>query len=733
MGWQILGADGVTVVSADAEPQALRTILYGSNGLPLLRDQDIAANADKETFGAAIVAHRSTEVTVDWSQTAAINGVGLTVSGGGSSSQANGQFQIISGTAVTASAFAQSVQKARYQPGREIYAMFTSAFTAPTSASSNQRAGIYDVNNGFWVGYEGTTFGITKRNATVNTTVLQASFNVDTLLGTAGSLFTSGGVAVAIDPTKLNVYRIRFGWLGGAPIAFQVMSPDGNWVTFHRILAPNSSTTPSIQNPTLPITMEVNKTTADATSLIIYTSSWESGSAGSNSMVGGSAIAVSGSVAGTPAMGLDGGQIARVIRVGEYGTQRTTSEVLLWHDAFESATINAFWTQSLTTMTAVQTTGVLTLNNSAITTLNTDAIITSLRQFPKYPRQPLYSRFRANITANVAANHTLVELGFGAPSGVTAIVNNGAFFRWTAAGNLVAVVSYNGTETISGTLITQGQATFSTSSYYYYDIVIDDDFAHFIVSDSNGVPLVDTQVSFPVGTPFTLATSHVPSFARVYVDSTGGGTAVQLKISGHTVQLIDGLNNLSWPEQSALVMRSGLINPTTYAATPSAMVAAPATLTPANATTGYATLGGEYAFAGIAALETGAPIFSFQVPTPYSLVLKGIQIPAPMVTTAMSLTGVPFLEWFVCINATTNLLSTGGGMRMPLGIQHTTTIAPAIGTAWTQTGTGVWAPKTPLVVLPGLWIHIGFKWLVTSAAGTPGLNRGTVSVDSYFM
>jgi hypothetical protein len=744
MGIQIAGFTVANLAEIEAStanagiavpaPRALRVMLYDANGarVPVGYDQNSAA--DRETFGAAVVGHRATEVTVDWTQAAAVNAVGVTVSGGGSSAQANGQFQLISGAAVTAAALAQSVQKARYQPGREIYATFTAAFTTPTSASSNQRAGIYDTNNGFWVGYEGVGFGITKRNLKVNVNTPQAAFNVDTLLGATGSQFTSGGAPVALDPTKLNVYRIRYGWLGGATITFQVMAPDGNWVTFHRILAPNTSSTPSIANPTLPLTFEVNKTAADATSLVLSTSSWDAGIVGSNSAVSQSAVSPSGSVAGTPILGLDGGQIIRTVRVGEHGTQRTTSEILLWHDAFEGATINGFWVQSLTTMTVAQATGVLTLNNGAITTLNTDAILTSQRQFPKYPRQPLYCRFRALLTANVAANHTLAEMGLGAPVGVTAVVANGAFFRWTAAGNLVGVVSYNGTETVSPTLIAQGQSSFSTASYYYYDIILDDDFARFIVADSNGIPLVDTQVSIALASAMTTAVSHLPSFARVYVDAVGGGTAVQLKLSAHTVQLDDAAVNKSWDEQLSAAMRHASINPTTYAQTGSSMTAAAATETPSNTAGVYNVLGGDFAVALTAtAAEAPLSVFGFQIPSPYTFYLLGLIFSDLFVTTAIAVTGIPILEWFIIANCATGNISTGGGQRFPIGLNHLYSSATqAAGLFVATQGNRVWTPKVPVTCLPGTFLHIGYKVFVTSAAGTPGVTRGSVFVDGKF-
>jgi len=447
-------------------------------------------------------------------------------------------------------------------------------------------------------------------------------------------------------------------------------------------------------------------------------------------------------ISGIPMMGLDGDSVLRIARSGAFGTLRSTSEITLWHDAFEGSTINGFWTQSLTTMTAVQATGILTLNNSAITTLNTDAIITSQRQFPKYPRNPLFARFRANLSAN-PVGHTLAEMGFGAPSGVTAIISNGAFFRFTAAGDLVAVTSYGGTENVSSILLAQG--LISTTSYYYFDVVVDDDFARFIVADSNGTPVVETTLRIPVQTPYTFAVSHTPSFARVYVDATGGGTAVQLKIASHTVQMQDNMFEKSWDDQQSSQMRQASINPTTFAQTGSSMTAAPATQTPSNTVGGYNALGGDYANALTStAAEAPLSVFAFQIPSPYSFYLKGLIFSLPVVTTAIAVTGLPFIEWFVIANCASGNISTGGGQRFPVGINHYyTSITQAAGVtlnlgggvtagAGTAGGPVSWSAKVPILCLPGTFLHIGYKVFVTSATATPGVTRGSVFVDGYF-
>lgn len=421
--------------------------------------------------------------------------------------------------------------------------------------------------------------------------------------------------------------------------------------------------------------------------------------------------------------GMDGiGGIARAVRVGEFGTQRTTTETNLWHDAIEGSTVNVFWTQSTTTMTIAQTTGVLTLNNSNITTVNTDAIITSQRQFPKYPRNPLYVRFRANITANAAANHTLVEFGLGAPAGVTAVLTNGAFFRWTAAGNLNAVISFNSTEQSTQIL---AQGTISTTEYYYYDIIVDDDYARFIVSDSSGVPVVDTQVAITNTVANLWSVSHQPSFARVYTDATGGGTAIKLNISAHSIQILDNIFGLTWAEQSAMSMRSAQYSPTAYTQTPS--FTTDANTTP-SVSSGLNSFGGEF-IASTYPVSTSALLehFAFQVPSPYSLVLTGMNISPDAVTTAFT-GGAVSLVYYIWINASTANTSTAtGGTKIPLGTRFFTA-TQAVGNIGAQLE---WAPRTPIVCLPGTFIIMGVK--STGTAVTAGIVRHVWTPEGYFM
>lgn len=234
-------------------------------------------NSDKSVFGPLVVASRVQQLAVDFSQSVSNNNIQQTVSGTGSVSLSNSNATISSGTGVTASAQLQTISAIQYTPGREIYAQYTASFTTPTSASSTQYTGLYNGTDGLLIGYNGLNFGIASVAGGVVTFVPSASFNLDKLSGAASSLFTRNATPEAINTSFKNVFRIRAGWLGAAPIYFEVLSPDGAWVTFHAIRQPNTSINPAFLQPSLPLTMLVTKTSSDATDLKITTTSWDAG------------------------------------------------------------------------------------------------------------------------------------------------------------------------------------------------------------------------------------------------------------------------------------------------------------------------------------------------------------------------------------------------------------------------------------------------------------------------
>lgn len=102
--------------------------------------------------------------------------------------------------------------------------------------------------------------------STTNNFTAQSSWNADKFDGTGES-------GVTLDPTKGNVYEIKYQWLGFGLITFSIEDPDdGEYHVVHRIAYANTNTGPSLQNPTLPLHI-MSKNTSNASNLTIKTSS----------------------------------------------------------------------------------------------------------------------------------------------------------------------------------------------------------------------------------------------------------------------------------------------------------------------------------------------------------------------------------------------------------------------------------------------------------------------------
>lgn len=235
----------------------------------------LQATINSDVLGVAVTGQRNNEIEVSFFTSFNTDLITNTTASGGSASITNGHARYRTGANATGAAKGVSVYSCKYRPAHEQYAYFTAAFTAG-AANSYQRIGLYDTNNGFFIGYEGTSFGVTLRSNTLDTFVARASWNGDPLDGSTGSKFTRGGVPEAINLTYSNLFRIRFAWLGSANILFEVFSPDGGWILFHDIRVPNSQLDPSIRNPNLPMTVDVAKTSG-ASDLSIYTACWGAG------------------------------------------------------------------------------------------------------------------------------------------------------------------------------------------------------------------------------------------------------------------------------------------------------------------------------------------------------------------------------------------------------------------------------------------------------------------------
>ena len=261
------------------------TIRVASHQHPLPVDTHFEAGTLNE-FGHLITGSVNNQVDIQYYRSDGSVGdlVTETNANGGTATASNGMATFSATTTTNSQAKGVSTTNTTYTAGAEIYCIFTAGWTGNGSGTSYQRLGLYDDNNGFFVGFEGNTFKATVRKGGVDTGAAKASFSVDPLIGGTESKFTRNGVPEAVDLTKLNVWRIRFGWVGSAPINFEILSPDGNWVTFHEILQPNLSNLPHINNADLPITCDVNSGNSGS-ALTLITNCWAAGTTQSLSKI----------------------------------------------------------------------------------------------------------------------------------------------------------------------------------------------------------------------------------------------------------------------------------------------------------------------------------------------------------------------------------------------------------------------------------------------------------------
>ncbi len=424
---------------------------------------------------------------------------------------------------------------------------------------------------------------------------------------------------------------------------------------------------------------------------------------------------------GIPHIGQSYG-VGRIQRLTRLGHTNPGYQTLLAIDPIEGATVNSWlWTQSTTTMTIAQTGGLMTLNNSAITTLSTDAIITTNKQFPLANQAPIGCSFKALVTQGT---NSWNEMGFGAPAGTTAVISNGAFFRITTSGTIFAVTSTGGTETVSASL-----GTIVATSYYLFYVVIEDGGARFIIESETGIPLVDYFASLTLATPsVSSAVSHVPAFSRVYITSTAASTAPQTKIASFQAWQYEVNTNRPWSEQLGSAGRQSNISPTAYTQTyNSSLTASPTAVTPTNGTASFAAkLGGDYDLIMTATSGNILSVFSYQVPSPYALIITEIFMPPPVVTVAFTTTATA-QSWYLILANNATLSSSTNTYIHPLGTFGVAASA-AVGVVFNGQPLQI-SLKTPITVQPGVYVFIGVRILSGVATGN---YTGTVLINGYF-
>jgi hypothetical protein len=220
--------------------------VVSSDGRIKVSDMDsVGRSGANSIFGDKIVGTKRPSLSYQYNYGYRDRDFTITELNGGNVSSANSQIYLRTGVDPAGSASAESRGYLRYIPGHEAYILFTVVFSKGV-ANSYQRAGMFDDDDGIYLGYENENFTITRRRAGVNHRKI---INIE-------DVFIDG----SFNPTLGNVYKISFGYLGFANITFECLTSDGRWATIGRFNYPNTATETHIANTNIPIRGDVANT-----------------------------------------------------------------------------------------------------------------------------------------------------------------------------------------------------------------------------------------------------------------------------------------------------------------------------------------------------------------------------------------------------------------------------------------------------------------------------------------
>ena len=210
-------------------------------------------------FGDTVVASRIPNFAAQFQYGLETNSFNSTIVGSGSFDFTDSMLNIHTGTDSNGSVILESTNYLRYIPGYEVQGLFTAIFSNDTNI--NQRAGIFDDENGFYLKWNGENFqGCRIRDS------VESCDNLNTT-----DVFGEG---IDLNISNGNIYSFSYGYLGFAPITFSVMTPQGSWVLLHQIEFPNSQPQTHITQSHLPLRAENSNEGSTTNSTLSFGSLW---------------------------------------------------------------------------------------------------------------------------------------------------------------------------------------------------------------------------------------------------------------------------------------------------------------------------------------------------------------------------------------------------------------------------------------------------------------------------
>jgi len=410
--------------------------------------------------------------------------------------------------------------------------------------------------------------------------------------------------------------------------------------------------------------------------------------------------------------------------------QRVGVDTLLFSDQFNGAALNsALWSSNLVTYSTAISGGFLTLNSTSLTTVNAVARISSYRGFPSYGSYPLQLEVEAIYASPAVQANNTTEIGYGFATG-TAAPTDGAFFRYSAAGEFRCVIAYNSSESQSVALPPP-----SVNVRHHYAVVIGNNFVEYWIDN-----VLHANLPVPPGNGMAVLNQNTPVLIRTYNGATAPAAAVQLKIASCAISLGDmncvkdwshiqsGMGGHSAQGQSGMAMGSTAL----FANNTNPTVAVPTNTTAALG----AGLGGNFWSTNSLAVNTDGIISSYQVPpASASSPQKTLYISKVRVDTIVQtvLAGGPaLLQWGLAFGHTAVSLATAEGptskapRRIALGFQPFVAAA-AVGAQGTSVMVDI---DPPILVQPGEFVQTIYRNIGT--VGTTGTFAHLVTFSGYW-
>lgn len=161
---------------------------------------------------------------------------GVSTTSNGTVDTNGGRLRLQSTTNTAGSAIFRSRRIIRYRAGQGITARFTAAFTTG-KANSTQIVGVGSSANGYFFGYNGTSFGILHRNGGSDTWVAEANWN---------------GTPINWTKTYGRPLMIKYPYLGYGNVKFYVQDNEtSEWVLVHTIRYADTTATMQLTNPNM--------------------------------------------------------------------------------------------------------------------------------------------------------------------------------------------------------------------------------------------------------------------------------------------------------------------------------------------------------------------------------------------------------------------------------------------------------------------------------------------------